>query len=130
MELRSPATMLKVDALTLQPVAQIAIGGRLHHAQVFQDRYLLLDTFVRDDDGLDVMLYDPENDTVVGGIRNEDLGGYSYTAFHDGEHIYVLMEPKGTDGFVNATKHNTGKSCRAPALLGGQDRSQDLGSGA
>ena len=39
--LRTPATLLKVDALTLKPIKQLAIGGRMHHAQIFQDKYML-----------------------------------------------------------------------------------------
>ena len=93
--LGTSATVLKVDALTLQPVKQFTIGGRFHHGQVFQDRYMLFDTFARDADGLDIMLFDPETDTVLGGIRDEDLGGATYTAFTDDEFIYVLMEPTG-----------------------------------
>ncbi len=89
------ATVLKVDALTLQPVKQFTIGGRLHHAQIFQDKYMLFDTFSRDPDGLDIMLLDPETDTVLGGLRDEDLGGATYTAFTDDKYIYVLMEPTG-----------------------------------
>jgi len=91
--LRRSATLLIADALTLQPVKQITIGGRLHHGQVFRDRYMLLDTFARDPDGLDIMLFDPETNTVIGGVRDEDLGGVSYTSFTDNEFIYVLMEP-------------------------------------
>ena len=93
--LGTSATVLKVDALTLQPVKQFTIGGRFHHGQIFQDRYMLFDTFARDPDGLDIMLLDPETDTVIGGIRDEDLGGATYTAFTDDEFIYVLMEPTG-----------------------------------
>ena len=93
--LRTSATILKVDALTLQPVKQFTIGGRFHHGQIFQDKYMLIDTFARDPDGLDIMLFDPETDTVIGGIRDEDLGGATYTAFTDDEFIYVLMEPTG-----------------------------------
>ncbi len=93
--LRTTASVLKVDALTLQPVKQFTIGGRFHHGQVFQDRYMLLDTFARDPDGLDIMLFDPATDTVIGGIRDEDLGGATYTAFTDNKFIYVLMEPTG-----------------------------------
>jgi len=93
--LGSSATMLIADALTLQPVKRVTIGGRLHHGQVFRDRYLLLDTFARDADGLDVMLFDPATDTVIGGVRDEDLGGISYTSFTDNEFIYLLMEPGG-----------------------------------
>ena len=89
------ATILKVDALTLQPVKQFTIGGRFHHGQIFQNRYMLFDTFARDPDGLDIMLFDPETDEVIGGIRDEDLGGATYTAFTDNEFIYVLMEPAG-----------------------------------
>lgn len=96
--LRTPATMLKVDALTLQPVKQLAIGGRLHHGQIFQDRYLLLDTFNSDPDGLDVFLFDPVTDTIVGGIRAEDLGGRNYTAYTDDRFIYVLMQPGEFEG--------------------------------
>jgi DNA-binding beta-propeller fold protein YncE/mono/diheme cytochrome c family protein len=93
--LGTSATVLKVDALTLQPVKQFTIGGRFHHGQVFQDRYMLFDTFARDPDGLDIMLFDPQTDEVLGGIRDEDLGGATYTAFTDNKSIFVLMEPTG-----------------------------------
>lgn len=93
--LTTPQSLLKVDALTLQPVAQLMTGSRLHHAQIFQDRYLLLDSFSRDKDGLDIMLFDPATDQIVGGVRSEELGGLPYTAWTDDEFIYVLMEPKG-----------------------------------
>ena len=97
--LRGSASLLKIDALTLEPVKQIAVGGRLHHGQVFQDKYLLLDTFVAEPDGLNVFLYDPELDEVIGGIRASDLGGNNYTAYTDDEFIYVLMQPPAVEGF-------------------------------
>jgi DNA-binding beta-propeller fold protein YncE/cytochrome c553 len=92
--LDAPATLIKVDAITLQPVKQITMGGRLHHGMTYRDK-ILLDTFSRDADGLDVMLLDPETDKIVGGVRDEQLGGSSYTAFTDDEFIYILMEPVG-----------------------------------
>ena len=95
--LRSTATLLKVDAFTLQPIKQLAVGGRMHHAQIFQDKYILIDTFVSDPDGLDIFLLDPVTDKIIGGVRSEDLGGSTYTAFTDDEFIYVLMQP-GNDG--------------------------------
>ncbi len=93
--IQTPATLLKMDALSLQPVANLDIGGRIHHGQLFQDKYILIDTFARDEDGLDVFLFDPETDEIVGGIQAEDLGGKSYTSFTDNEYIYVLMQPLG-----------------------------------
>ena len=60
--LTTPQSLLKVDAITLQPVKQLMIGARLHHGQIFQDRYLLLDSFARDANGMDIMLFDPETD--------------------------------------------------------------------
>lgn len=98
--LRGSATMLKIDALTLEPVKQITIGGRLHHGQIFQDRYLLLDTFVSEPDGLNVFLYDPETDEIIGGVKASDLGGTNYTAYTDDEFIYILMQPPAVDGFL------------------------------
>lgn len=98
--LRIPATLLKVDALTLQPIKQLAVGGRTHHGQIFRDKYLLIDTFVSDPDGLDVFLLDPETDEIIGGIRSEDLGGSNYTSFTDNEFIYVLMQPGGDGGAI------------------------------
>lgn len=94
--LGTSATLIKVDALTLQPIAQIDIGGRLHHGQVFRDM-LLLDMFGRDEGGLGLMLYDPDTDEIVGGILDTDLGGYAYTVWSDPdyEYIYALMEPAG-----------------------------------
>jgi hypothetical protein len=110
----SPATLLKVNAMTLRPEKQYIIGGRLHHAQLFQDRYILMDTFSRDADGLDVFLFDPETETIVGGVRDEDLGGASYTSFHDDEFIYILMQPAGygppsMSGYVGASRMNEGE---------------------
>ncbi|MDT8399126.1 MAG: hypothetical protein RQ899_10975 [Pseudomonadales bacterium] len=93
--LTTPQSLLKVDALTLQPVKQLMIGSRLHHAQIFQDRYILMDSFVRDQNGIDIMLFDPQTDTMVGGVRSEELGGSPYTAWTDDRYIYVLMEPLG-----------------------------------
>jgi mono/diheme cytochrome c family protein len=89
-------TMIKLDALTLQPLLQVTIGARLHHGQVFRDQ-VLLDMFVRDPDGLGMILYDPETDEVLGGIRDVDLGGFIYTVWpdRDYEYIYALMEPAG-----------------------------------
>jgi len=102
--LRGSASLLKIDALTLEPVKQIAIGGRLHHGQVFQDKYLLLDTFVAEPDGLNVFLYDPEKDEVIGGIRASDLGGVNYTAYTDNEFIYILMQPPPVEGFPGGAR--------------------------
>jgi len=89
-------TMLKLDAVTLQPVSQVTIGGRLHHGQVFQDK-VLFDVFVRDQDGLGFFLYDPDTDEILGGVRDVDLGGFIYTVWTDADYdyIYALMEPAG-----------------------------------
>ncbi|MDH3507886.1 MAG: hypothetical protein OEQ25_12185 [Gammaproteobacteria bacterium] len=94
--LSTSATLIKADAITLQPIKQIAIGGRLHHGQVFRD-YVMIDYFARDPDGLGFALLDPETDQIVGGIKDADLGGYVYTVWSDQdyEYIYALMEPAG-----------------------------------
>lgn len=94
--LSTSATLIKADAVTLQPIKQISIGGRLHHGQVFRD-YVLIDYFARDPDGLGFALLDPETDQIVGGIKDADLGGYVYTVWADNdyEYIYALMEPAG-----------------------------------
>jgi hypothetical protein len=94
-EIFSPASLLKMDALTLKPIKLMASGARLHHGQVFQDKYVQIDTFVRQPHGLDVFHLDPETDEVVGGIRCEDLGGSCYTSYTDDKHIYLLMQPTG-----------------------------------
>ncbi len=89
-------TMIVLDALTLQHVAQVTIGARLHHGQVFRDK-VLFDMFTRDPDGLGLILYDPETNEVLGGIRDLDMGGFLYTVWADKnyEYIYALMEPAG-----------------------------------
>ena len=94
--LATSATLIKVDAVTLQPIVQLDIGGRLHHGQVFRD-YVLLDMFGRDQGGLALMLLDPDSDEIVGGILDVDLGGFAYTVWTDPdyEYIYALMEPAG-----------------------------------
>ncbi|HEY5624563.1 MAG TPA: hypothetical protein VIV14_12450 [Gammaproteobacteria bacterium] len=94
--LGTSATLIKADAVTLQPIAQVDIGGRLHHGQVFRDQ-LLLDMFGRDEGGLALMLYDPDTDEIAGGILDTDLGGYAYTVWADPdyEYIYATMEPAG-----------------------------------
>lgn len=112
--LDAPASLMKVDTLTLQPVEQLVIGGRMHHAQIFQNRYMLVDTFARDVDGLDVFLMDPETDEVIGGVRDEELGGVSYTSFTDNEFIYILMQPGGygassISAYIHASQYNRGE---------------------
>lgn len=94
--LGTSATLVKVDALTLEPISQLDIGGRLHHGQIFGD-YLLLDMFGRDQGGLALMLLDPDTDEIIGGVTDVDLGGYAYTVWADADYdyIYALMEPAG-----------------------------------
>ena len=90
-------TILKIDAITLQPVAQIAVGARLHHGQVFGD-LVMFDWFQRDpDQRMGVSFYDPRTDTVVGGIQDVEMGGYFYNVWtdRDYEYIYAMMEPAG-----------------------------------
>ncbi len=89
-------TMIVLDAITLQHVAQVTIGARLHHGQVFRDK-VLFDMFTRDPDGLGLILYDPETNEVLGGVSDLDMGGFVYTVWTDGdyEYIYALMEPAG-----------------------------------
>ena len=108
------ASLLKVDALTLQPVRQIVTGGRMHHAQIFQDRYMLIDTFATDPDGLSVFLFDPQTDQVIGGVRAEDLGGDPYTAWTDDRYIYILVEPAGY-GFQGARRRMHGEITVMPS---------------
>lgn len=113
--LNVPATLIKWDALSLEPSKMFTIGGRLHHLQIFDDKYMLVDTFSRDPDGLDVFLLDPETDKIIGGVRDEELGGQSYTAFTDDEFIYILMQPHGygpmsLSGYVAANLVNYGKA--------------------
>ena len=112
--LDTPATIIKADALTLEPIEQLVVGGRLHHAQIFQNRLMLVDTFARDANGLDVFLMDPETNEIMGGVRDEELGGGSYTAYTDNQFIYILMEPEGygpgaTGGYRAAGLYNRGE---------------------
>lgn len=92
------SSILKVDIATLQPVKQFNPGGRVHHMQIFREKYMLVDTFGRDPNGLDVFILDPETDEVLGGIRDEELGGITYTSFTDDKFIYILMQPDGYPG--------------------------------
>ena len=48
---------------------------------------------------MNVFLYDPELDEVIGGVRASDLGGTNYTAYTDNEFIYILMQPPAVEGF-------------------------------
>ena len=95
-DVNSSATLIKADAVTLQPIKQFTIGGRIHHSQAFRE-YVLIDMFARDPDGLAIMLLDPETDEIVGGVKDVDLGGFAYTAWSDKdyEYIYALVEPAG-----------------------------------
>lgn len=105
-----PQTFVKIDLLTLQPVKVFSVPGRQHHGHAFRDRYMLFDSFNKDPDGIDTYLFDPETDQVIAGVRNEELGGSTYTAWtdHQNEFIYHLMEPPGytdrptTDGYISA----------------------------
>lgn len=95
------AVLFKVDALTLQPLKMLDVGGTIHHMQVFQDKYLLVDTFgMNSPGGRAAFLLDPATDQIIGGIRTEALGGALYTVWPDPkqEYIYFLMEPADVPG--------------------------------
>lgn len=111
----SGGSLIKVDALTLEPLKVMDVGGLVHHGQIFNDRYILFDTFGRGTGGLDVFLFDPETDNIVGGVRDEDLGGSTYVSFAgpEGKYIYILMEPSIYDnpvytGYRAASQFRTG----------------------
>lgn len=90
------ATMVKIDNQTLEPVSVINISGRLHHGhQIRNSDYMIMDTFNVNENGHDIMIFDPTEDRVVCGIRQEDLGGTNYTAWSgpEGRYIYIQMEP-------------------------------------
>jgi mono/diheme cytochrome c family protein len=107
-------TMIVLDALTLQHVAQVTIGARLHHGQVFRDK-VLFDTFTRDPDGLGLFMFDPDTNEVLGGVKDLDMGGFIYTVWADADYdyIYALMEPAGYapgrgTGMRGVTRFNRG----------------------
>ncbi|MBW6505878.1 MAG: hypothetical protein K0B00_03915 [Rhodobacteraceae bacterium] len=97
-ESEGAAVLFKVDALSLQPLKMLDIGGAVHQMQVWQDRYLLIDTIAApgaaDGEGHAVLLFDPETDTIIGGIGARGTGGMPYASWADPAHefIYVLME--------------------------------------
>ena len=105
------ATLIKLDALTLQPIKALDIGGRIHHGQVFRD-VLLLDMFGRAPGGLALQLLDPETDEILGGITDADLGGRAYTVWADKDYdyIYATVEPGGYgSGYAAAQQMYQGK---------------------
>ena len=104
MEIVSPASLLKVDALTLEPVRQLIVGGRLHHGQVFRDRYLLMDTFARDPDGLDVFLLDPETDEILDVIEMPGFGnphGLVWVHYDEDGNGRVVRDQGGFHGGID-----------------------------
>ncbi len=90
-------TMLKIDALTLQPVALLDVGTRIHHGQVWQDKLMVFESFSTrtNPGGLDIFIYDPETDKILGGLRTTDMGGITYTAWADpkNEFLYTPVTP-------------------------------------
>ena len=73
-------TMLKLDAITLQPGgagSPSAQGSTT--ARSSGDKVLFGRLSVRDPDGLGLFLYDPETDEILGGVRDADMGGFIYT---------------------------------------------------
>ena len=86
---RSASSLLKVDALTLQPVRQLSVGGRMHHAQVFQDRYMLIDTFAQDPDGLTAYLFDPDTWEVLQEYPHPGHRADWICLDQDAGHMYV-----------------------------------------
>ena len=109
-------TVIKADALSLAPTKVLNVGGRLHHAFVWKDELMIMDTFSREPNGLDVFVFDPKTDTILGGVRDEELGGATYTSYLDPAHenLYILMEPTGytgnamTEGYLAAGSMRTG----------------------
>ena len=81
-----------VDAKTLKLAAFITTGGSTHHAQVFADKYILLDSFAGP---VPIFLVDPATNKVVRAIPTGDFNGRPYIAFPspDGRFLYVTVRP-------------------------------------
>jgi DNA-binding beta-propeller fold protein YncE len=81
-----------VDAKTLKLAAFINTGGSTHHAQVYADKYILLDSFAGP---VPIFLVDPATNKVVRAIPTGDFNGRPYIAFPspDGRFLYVTVRP-------------------------------------
>jgi len=81
-----------VDAKTLKLAAFINTGGSTHHAQVYADKYILLDSFAGP---VPIFLVDPATNKVVRAIPTGDFNGRPYIAFPspDGKFLYVTVRP-------------------------------------
>lgn len=92
-----PASVLKIDALTLEPVEAFMAPGRLHHGHVFRDKYMIFDNFTQERDGANIWIMDPATDTVIAATEEARLGGFPYTIWtnQDDSEIFLLMEPTG-----------------------------------
>jgi DNA-binding beta-propeller fold protein YncE len=81
-----------IDARTLKLAAFINTGGSTHHAQVYADKYILLDSFAGP---VPIFLVDPATNRVVRAIPTGDFNGRPYIAFPspDGKFLYVTVRP-------------------------------------
>ena len=93
-----------MDALTLEPISLLIVGGRRHHGQVFRDRYRLMDTFARDPDGLDVFLLDPQTDEILDIIEMPGFGnphGLVWVHYDEDGNGRVVRDQGGFHGGID-----------------------------
>lgn len=102
---RNEDTLFVLDLRTLKTKQVLDIGGRVHHLNVFNDRYLMGDAFSRSGVA-GIYLLDPlEGNRGAGGIPRGDFGGEPYLAFPDptNSFLYVGVRPRVTTSADGST---------------------------
>lgn len=118
---RGQSTMLKIDTLTLEPVALIDFVGSVHHGSAF-GRYhknpnmMWVDVFQQDADGAHMVMFDAETLDVVCAIRDESIGeGKFWTQMHmTPTGNYFMLQVTPVEPYVGAAVVTTGDPLYLP----------------
>lgn len=93
---RNDNNMFVLDLRTLKTKQVLDLGGRAHHLNVLNDRYMLGDAF-KGNGVAGIYLLDPaEGNRGAGGVPRGDFGGEPYLAFPDPTNtfLYVSVDPR------------------------------------
>ncbi len=118
---RGQSTMLKIDTLTLEPVALIDFIGSVHHGSGF-GRYhdnpnmMWVDVFQQDPDGAHMVMFDAQTLDVTCAIRDESIGkGKFWTQMHmTPTGNYFMLQVTPVEPYVGAAVVTTGDPLYLP----------------
>jgi YVTN family beta-propeller protein len=118
---KGQSTMIKIDAMTLEPVALIDFIGSTHHGSGMGKNYgngnmMWIDVFQEDPDGASAIIFDPDTLEIECAMKDESIGkGKFWTQINSTPHSnYIMLQVTPVEPYVGGATVSMGDPLYLP----------------